>query len=816
MYKFASYFRGKTKSMIKLNLISLFLLVAIVLSGQNKGNGKITGKIIENVNGNSVEYASIQLLKTSDQSPVEGTVTDAKGNFSIGNVAYGEYSLMVSFMGFDKLEMPKIQITKEQPTLNLGRLELKSSVLEVEEVLVEAKRSTYTQTIDKKVFSVGTDLTSSTGSVSDLMQNIPSLQVDMEGNVSLRGSENVQILINGKPSAMMGKNRAMVLQQLPANSIERIEIITNPSAKFKPDGTAGIINLILKKERKQGFNGTLTANTGNRNRYNSSLAMNYHSGKVNLFGSYGIRLDRRDRTSKDNLIKTDSITGEKSYLFQSILSYARPTSHIAQTGFEWEINNKNSLEASVNYNYMGFTRTETTVTENSDQNHQATNNYNRYRYDPEYEKELEATAKYTRKIGEDQEFSVDFTHNASKELEDNKFSNKYLIPAMPDSYDNTQIWQANTGNLLRVNYLLPQSGKDAELEFGYELEANKTDMNFKAENLVGSSWVHDKTKSNQFILNQTIHSFYATDKLRFGKIGVMAGLRAEQSLINSHLITIDSIVPNNNFSVYPSLHTSYNFSESSQWQLNYSKRIRRPEGDDLNPFPEYRDPYNLRAGNPKLKPEQIHSIETGYLYHKGANTFSGTIYYRYAYNRMTEITKLIKNNTVLLTTKENLTSNSATGVEAIVNHSFGKFATINLNYNGYFNKLDASNLGYSNLKSTFSWNMALNTNFNITKLLMVQVNTRYTSTIQTPQGDRQPTMIVNTGVRYDLFKRKASMMCTVSDLFDTFRNKTIVNITGLHRETEGRRSPRIVYLGFAYHFGSTTKNGKETQLKYEE
>lgn len=802
--------------MYKIVTVLLFLLCANQLIGETRGTGKITGTITEKGNQNPVEYASIQLLKIPDRLPMEGTASDSKGNFSISNIPLGDYSLAISFMGFEKFEIANIRLTKEQPTLNVGKILLEASTIAVEEVTVQGKRSTYQQTIDKKVFSVGTDLTSNSGSVSDLMQNVPSLQVDMEGNVSLRGSENVQILINGKPSAMMGKNWAMVLQQLPANSIERIEVITNPSAKFKPDGTSGIINLILKKDRKQGFNGTLTANAGTQNRYNSSLAMNYHTGKVNIFGSYGIRLDRRDRTSKDDMIKTDTISGEKSYLFQSILSDAWPTSHIAQTGFEWEINSKNSLEASVNYNYMGFTRTETTVTENSDQNHQPTNNYNRYRYDPEYEKELEATAKYTRKIGEDQEFSVDFTHNASKELEDNKFSNKYLIPVLPDSYDNTQIGQANTGNLLRINYLLPQSGKDAELEFGYELEANKTDMNFKAENLVGSSWVPDKAKSNQFILNQDIHSFYATDKLSFGKIGVMAGLRAEQSLINSHLITIDSIVPNNNFAIYPTLHTSYNFSESSQWQLNYSKRIRRPEGDDLNPFPEYRDPYNIRAGNPKLKPEQIHSIETGYLFHKGANTFSGTIYYRYAYNRMTEITKLIKNNTVLLTTKENLASSSATGIEAIVNHNFGKFATINLNYNGYFNKLDASNLGYSGLKSTFSWNTALNTNFNITKLLMVQINTRYTSTIQTPQGDRQPTTIVNTGARYDLFKRKASVMCTVSDLFDTFRSKTIVNIAGLHRETEGRRSPRIVYLGFAYHFGSSTKNGKETQLKYEE
>ena len=203
--------------MQKLNLIVLLLFIAIGLLGQNKNTGKITGTIVEKGNEYPIEYASIQLLKTLDQTPVEGTVSDTKGNFSIDNVTLGEYSLAVSFMGFEKLQLPNICLTKEQPLLNLGKIALKASSVVVEEVTVEGKRSSYTQTIDKKVFSVGDDLTSSSGSVSDLMQNIPSLQVDMEGNVSLRGSENVQILINGKPSAMMGKNRATVLQQLPAN-----------------------------------------------------------------------------------------------------------------------------------------------------------------------------------------------------------------------------------------------------------------------------------------------------------------------------------------------------------------------------------------------------------------------------------------------------------------------------------------------------------------------------------------------------------------------------------------------------------------------
>ena len=293
--------------MHKFIIILLFLFIVTGAFGENKGPCKITGVIVTKSNGSPVEYASIQLLRVTDKSLVEGTISDTKGGFSINDMAFGDYSLVVSFIGLEQVEVMNIHLTKEHPTFIAGKISLEPSSVQVQEVTVEGKHSTYTQSIDKKVFSIGDDLTSTAGSVSELMQNIPSLQVDIEGNVSLRGSENVQILINGKPSALMGKNKAEVLQQLPASSIERIEIITNPSAKYKPDGTAGIINLILKKERKDGFNGTFTGNAGNKERYNSSLAVNYHSGKVNLFGRYGFRLDRRDRYSKDDRLKIDTL-----------------------------------------------------------------------------------------------------------------------------------------------------------------------------------------------------------------------------------------------------------------------------------------------------------------------------------------------------------------------------------------------------------------------------------------------------------------------------------------------------------------------------
>ena len=251
-------------------------------------------------------------------------------------------------------------------------------------------------------------------------------------------------------------------------------------------------------------------------------------------------------------------------MFQTTDSKARPTSHIAQTGIEWEVNDKNSLEASIDYTHMNFIREENTLTKNSDENLIPTSSYNRYRYDNEYHQEVEMASKYNHKIGKDQEFTIDFTHNSSKEQEDNKFTNAYLVPVKPDSKDNTLIGQAETQNLLRTNYTKPLSGDDAELELGYELEADKSDFNFKAENLIGSGWTPDKTRTNRFLFDQTVHAFYATDKQTLGKFGIMVGLRAEQAIISSHLVTLDSLVSNHYFSIYPTLHTSFNITDALQ------------------------------------------------------------------------------------------------------------------------------------------------------------------------------------------------------------------------------------------------------------
>lgn len=784
---------------------------SLVLFATNEPDNKVIGIILGKKTKVPIEFANISIHQAETNKFITGTVSNTTGEFSLDVVPEGNYYITYSYLGYEKQSSTIFTIKKDHSSIDLGELYLMPSVQNLDEVVVKGKRSTYVQTIDKKVFNVGEDLMSASGSASDLMQNIPSVQVDVDGNVSLRGNSNVQIIINGKPSSMMNaRNRADVLQQLPASDIERVEIITNPSAQYKPDGVSGIINIVMKKQRKVGFNGHLTANSGNENRYNSTVSLNYNTGKVNLFGSYGIRLDRRDRFTSDDRTKTDSTL---SFVSQYTESKARPLSHIVRGGVDWNINDNNTFQISGGYNHRGFLREENihAITKNAVK--KLTYESLRYRHDDESQHQTEGNAVYTHTFGKKHELSFDYTYSSEEELEDNKYTNTFLLPVSPETKDNTQIWQANYQHLFRATYHREFSD-NLKLNLGYELDVLKTDLNFHVQNLEGGVFVPDMNKTNDFTNYQTNHAIYTTLEYKKGDFGMLLGLRPEITLIKSQLLSLDSIVKNNYFKVYPTLHTSYQLNENSEFQANYSLRINRPEGDDLNPFPEYQNPLTIKAGNPYLKPEKIHSVEAGYQWKKGSTTILGTLYYRYVFNKLTRVTKYL-DHSILLTTKENLSSSQSAGAELILNTELRKTVTINLSGNGYYNQINAENLGYGKTKNNLAWSAALNANFNLFKGAMFQLNSRYRSSSLMPQGKREGAFITNLGAKYEIQRTNLSVIGTVSDIFNTFKQVYTIDTPQLKQRIERTRNPRIFYLGIAWNFGNTSKK-KKINLKYDE
>ncbi len=801
------------RSKISFAFFSLLVVCQLNLSAQKQMPGTIFGFVIEKSSDKPLEFAQIILKKAKDSTFVQGAVADNKGKFQFEKIPAGEYLVTYSFIGFENMKTPAFKIGGGVNRLNLGKLYISEAAKTLNEVEVTGRKSTFVNSIDRKTFNVGEDLMSKTGSLSDLLQNVPSVQVDIDGNVSLRGSENVTILINGKPSAMMNLNRAAVLQQIPANSIEKIDVITNPSAKYKPDGTSGIINIVLKKNKSLGLNGSASVNAGNENRYNSNVAINYNPGKWNFFGNVGLRQDARQRI---NDISTQTLLNgkEESFIRNHSESDARPISNIAGLGADFKPNDKNRFGLSANYNYR-FQRQSDISVYTIDSLQYKKEDYNRDRYLPEMESDLELASFFQHNFGkEGHDLNLNYTSSFTKEYEDNYYTNIYRIPRIQTNYDNMLYHHANRESQLLAEYSNPLS-EESKLEAGFELDHLNNDMDLRRDTTAMNKtiFMRDNSRSNQFIRSENTKVLYVTFEHEMGKFGFLAGLRGELTNTSANLVTKNTVLKNQYNRLYPTLHTSYKISEKHELQLNYSHRIRRPEDEQLNPFPEYQDMHNIRAGNPYLKPEDIHSFELGYQFKRKSTTFISTAYCRFNYNGITSITKT--SGDTLISTLQNLGKSTSAGLEFILSTSIGKFATLNLSSNTFYNIIDASALGFSNNKENVSFTLNGSLGINLTKSTVWQITSIYTGEQLTPQGKKLSSFVLNTGLKQDLLKKRAAFILTISDAFNSLRMKSIIDTPEIQRYENRKRSARIIYCGFTYNFGNSGKKQKESGLKYD-
>ncbi len=614
--------------LIFFNVFSAFVNPVI-----SPAKGILAGKIVEKETQVPMPDANVVLFNANDHSQVTGTTTDEDGEFQFIDLPNGVYYVQVDFIGFKTLKTPIIRIENNTETIDLGKIEIDVSPIVLEGVEITAEKSMYQYSIDRKVYHPAKDLIGQSGSVSEVLQNIPGVSVDVDGQVSLRGNSNVTFFINGKPSLLMMKNSAAALQQMAANSIDRIEVMTNPSARFKPDGVGGIINIVLKKESRRGFNQTIISNAGNRERYNVNMTINYFPEKVNLFGSYGLRRTDNPRTSTDSRVKRTSLDDIQSYYDRNISSFVRPLSHIASMGLDYSIDDKNSLEISGNYYFQDSYHTQSFATTMSDEKRQTTSSFTTDRTNDEFEKEYEISANYKRSFDEEGH-TLQFELNLSgyDEKEDNFYDEKYSIPAFTNALRHFLVRKGGHLSEFYAEYTHPIN-EDTEFEAGYVGEFLRDDIRYLGENqdLQQGNWIKDISKSNRFLFNQDIHALYLTFGRSIEKLSFLAGLRAEQALITSNLVTSTSKIPNNYFRLYPTLHLAYELNDKQQFQLNYSRRVNRADSDEHNPFAEYTDPRNAEAGNPKIKPEKVHSVEFGYHLRNEDFSFIPSFYYRYKF-----------------------------------------------------------------------------------------------------------------------------------------------------------------------------------------
>jgi len=785
------------------------------LPGQTQGNRRITGVLRDTAAHEPVTQVTVVLQKPGSDAAVASAVTDNAGRFILAGVPPGEYLLRYGAAAGPNVTPPVAVKVGDWP-VDLGNVDIGETALTLDRVVVSSRQLEFENTIDRKIYSVGKEIQATTGSASDLLQNLPSVQVDIDGNVSLRGSDNVQILIDGRTSTLMGRSQADALQQIPADAIERIEVITNPSAKYKPDGTAGLINIVLKKKHDSGITGTVTASVGNDSRYNSGISANYNPGRYNIYGSINVRQDYRPRRASDFRTITDPVTGAATTLQKTTVEHSRPFSHFARGGIDYNLTGHDKLGASVNFYERNFDRHATDHNRVWDDGGGLVGDYDRTRADPEFLREQDYAATYQHQFPvAGHELNLELNSSATKEQEDNHYADIFQQPVQPTTYDNTLIRSADKGTEAIVQYACPLT-ENSKLEAGYTRSTERLDANFAATALNPATGLfeNDPAQSNRFQHEQTIHAFYTTYAVTLGRFGVQAGLRPEQAHTRSLLVNTGQAIPNDYFRIYPSLHLAYRLTDTQELQFNFSERVHRPDTDDLNPFPEYNDPFTLRAGNPYLKPEDIHSFEAGYQYKNDRTTIIATVYQRDLDHGITTVTRDL-GNSVLLTTYENLAANRSTGLELAATTEVGKWLTLNFSSNTFFNTIDASNLGFAGTKSDTSWSAKLGASLHLAKNTLMQFNTNYTSTRLTPQGSRRPTFVANYGLRQEFRQKKLALVLTVSDVFNSLKDATRLDTPLLKEEITRRRSARIIYLGLIYNFGTQAKKPKDDSLKFD-
>ena len=798
----------------------LFLILPFLLFAQpsDQGRGRVAanppslikGKVVDAETKAPLEFATVTLLNLADSSMVTGVITDIDGNFSL-EARSGQYFIQVEFIGFQPLTVENVALEKGKRLLDLGNLSLSVEANILDEIEVRAEKSTMQLSLDKKVFNVGKDLANQGGTAADVLDNVPSVTVDVEGNVELRGAGGVRILVDGKPSGLIGISNTDGLRNLPANMIDKIEVVTNPSARYEAEGMSGIINIVLKKERKKGLNGSIDLNAGHPRNHGAALNMNYRSGRFNWFTNYAIRY--RQGPGWGNIYQEFYEDGETFITDTRSRRTRGGLSNSIRFGADYFFNEKNILTTAFNYRY-------------SDDN-----NFNRIHYrdylnalsnqvrftertDDEVEKEpnLEYSLTYkklfTRK---GHELNFDFRYQDEEESENSDFIEQYFQAdettplGKPDLRQLSQNVEGNRNIILQLDYVHPFS-EEGKLEAGLRSGIRDITNDFMVEQIQDDQWVTLDNFTNNLLYDEDIHAAYVSAGNKFGKTSIQAGLRAEYSDVQTELVQTNEINPRDYFNLFPSIFLGYEINEKNTFQVSYSRRIRRPGFWELNPFLTFSNPRHIWGGNPDLNPEYTNSYEVSFLKYFEKGSVTSSVYYRHTDDVIQRIRE-VTSDTTSTTRPRNLSVRDDYGFEFTFAFDPTKNWRINGNANLFRSQIEGEHEGQNFDADALTMSGRLSTRVTFFKKLDVQVNFNYRAPRENPQGRSKAIWNVDPAASIDVLKGKGTLTLSVRDLFNTRRRRYIFEGENFYVEGDWRWRARQTTLTFNYRINQKKKRG---------
>lgn len=794
-------------------LFSFLLLIALVQFAS--AQGKVTGKIFDADQTTPLQFAAVSIYSQADTSLITGGTTDLDGSFEIP-VAYGKYMAKVDFISYRSTWTDGFEVSADQPSIDLDQITLSTDATVLQEIEVRAEKSQMQMALDKKVFNVGKDLASTSGSASEVLDNIPSVTVDVEGNVSLRGSEGVRILIDGKPSGLVGVRGANGLQSLGADMIEKVEVITNPSARYEAEGMTGIINIVLKKERKEGINGSFDLRAGAPANYGAGINLNYRRKKFNFFTNYGFRYRRGPGISNQY---QELIRNGETNIVETIGNRNRGGwSNSVRLGAEYFLNDKNTLTASFNYR-NGRDNNESSIeyydyvgTYPDNLTGITVRTQDEVEVDPNMEYALNYKRTFKRK---GQELTATVQYQESTESEDANyretfFESDFSPLTTPELLQRSFTDEGQTSLLLQTDYIHP-IGKDGKFELGYRGSFGQIENNYLVEEFADNLWEKLPNLSNDFNYNENVHALYAILGNKPGRISYQFGLRMEVSDILTELLQTSERNDRTYTNFFPSAHLTYELSEGNNIQVSYSRRLRRPRFWDLNPFFTFSDARNIFRGNPNLDPEFTDVYEVGHIKYFDKASLSSNIYYRHTEGLIQRIQTLQQEeNGDLITVRqpENLATEDAIGFEFIFSTDPVDWWRMDASLNAFHSSVDGSNLNQSYVRDAFSWFGRINSRITLWKKLDTQFRFNYRAPQQTAQGDRKSMSYIDLAFSREVLGGRGNLTLSINDLFNS-RKYRYTNF-GENFFSEGlyQRRPRSVSLNFNYRLNQNQRKAR--------